>query len=544
METERNSPYQGLVPFGEEDAPFFFGREKETRLIIANLFASPLTLLYGASGVGKSSVLRAGVVHQLREHDDILVVAFDNWLNNPVNDLKTMIASASRMVNTQSVSTTLPLNEYLSNLSSKLNRHIMVILDQFEEYFLCHPQEDEFADEFCKAVTQNDSPISFLISIRDDSIAKLDRFEGRISFLFDNNLRIEHLNPDGARDAIVKPLDEYNRRKDTESAASIESALIDAVLEQVMVRQVVSGNAEQIRPYSKELDSRIETPYLQLVMARLWAEEGQTDSKSLRLATFVRLGGARQIVSTHLDSVMKTLSPYEQEIAWRILDFLATPFGATAQSAENLAYWTKYKPIEIITLMNKLAEGKERIIRPVAPTPNRPNGYSYEIFHDAMVFAILEWRNQFYAKAEERGGLSMLELARKLLQLLDGLLFVRVVFLIVVLMFFSFAVGLWPGQQPAVEKNLLWFGIILFAAFVFVVFRRRKNEYFQPQLVVVRKSEAKLLRDATVARLQMMIVAGFVAFFLLEYFGYHDLVMQILDWMISKLMKLWNALTY
>ncbi|MBA3440048.1 MAG: ATP-binding protein, partial [Pyrinomonadaceae bacterium] len=69
---ERRSPYKGLIPYNEADAPFFFGREKETRLITANLFASSLTLLYGASGVGKSSVLRAGVAHELRQRDDLL----------------------------------------------------------------------------------------------------------------------------------------------------------------------------------------------------------------------------------------------------------------------------------------------------------------------------------------------------------------------------------------------------------------------------------------------------------------------------------------
>jgi hypothetical protein len=64
-ESQRRSPYQGLIPYEADDAPFFFGRERETRLITANLFAAPLTLLYGASGVGKSSVLRAGVINHL-----------------------------------------------------------------------------------------------------------------------------------------------------------------------------------------------------------------------------------------------------------------------------------------------------------------------------------------------------------------------------------------------------------------------------------------------------------------------------------------------
>src|SRR5258707_8262905 len=95
QETQRGSPYQGLIPYFEDDASFFFGREKETRLIIANLFASPLTLLYGASGVGKSSVLRAGVAHKLRERDDLLVVVFNEWQGNPIGGLIEYVAEGA-----------------------------------------------------------------------------------------------------------------------------------------------------------------------------------------------------------------------------------------------------------------------------------------------------------------------------------------------------------------------------------------------------------------------------------------------------------------
>ena len=56
------SPYRGLRPYTEADAAFFFGREAEEEIIAANLLAARLTLLYGPSGVGKSSVLLAGVV--------------------------------------------------------------------------------------------------------------------------------------------------------------------------------------------------------------------------------------------------------------------------------------------------------------------------------------------------------------------------------------------------------------------------------------------------------------------------------------------------
>ena len=51
------SPYQGLTVFEDSDldALLFFGRERENEVVAANLIASRLTVLYGPSGVGKSS---------------------------------------------------------------------------------------------------------------------------------------------------------------------------------------------------------------------------------------------------------------------------------------------------------------------------------------------------------------------------------------------------------------------------------------------------------------------------------------------------------
>ena len=66
--TVPSTPFKGLTPFAatDLDALLFFGREREAELISANLMASRLTVLYGESGVGKTSLLAAGVVHRLR----------------------------------------------------------------------------------------------------------------------------------------------------------------------------------------------------------------------------------------------------------------------------------------------------------------------------------------------------------------------------------------------------------------------------------------------------------------------------------------------
>ena len=67
---------------------------------------------------------------------------------------------------------------------------LLLVLDQFEEYFLYHADEDgdgTLAVELPRAVMREDLRASFLVSIREDAYAQLDRFEGRIRNLFGSN---------------------------------------------------------------------------------------------------------------------------------------------------------------------------------------------------------------------------------------------------------------------------------------------------------------------------------------------------------------------
>jgi hypothetical protein len=77
------TPYVGLVPYGEDDAAFFFGRVKEQRVIAGNLRASRLTVVYGPSGVGKTSLLQ--LVHGARAGDR---QRGDRWRARAVRDLR------------------------------------------------------------------------------------------------------------------------------------------------------------------------------------------------------------------------------------------------------------------------------------------------------------------------------------------------------------------------------------------------------------------------------------------------------------------------
>ena len=60
-------PYRGLAVFEEADAPFFFGREADTQHLLEQLRTQRFLAVIGPSGSGKSSVVRAGVLPQLRQ---------------------------------------------------------------------------------------------------------------------------------------------------------------------------------------------------------------------------------------------------------------------------------------------------------------------------------------------------------------------------------------------------------------------------------------------------------------------------------------------
>jgi Novel STAND NTPase 1 len=382
-------PYKGLDHYAEQDAPFFFGREVECDVVAANLLAARLTLLYGRSGVGKSSLLHAGVVPRLREAPDLTVVVFRSWRDDPVAGLSAAIGAAAGGGPSAGDSA---LASTIAACTQRLGRDLVVILDQFEEYFVYHPREGgdgTFAVEFPRAVNQMELAVSFLVSIREDALARLDRFKGRIPNLFGNYLRVDRLDRQAGRDAIVRPLKEYQNRLAEDEPMAIEPRLVETVLDQVQVGNVqLGGTGAGVIDGVSARESRIEAPYLQLVLTRLWEEETAAGSHVLRLETLNRLGGAERIVPAHLDAAMAKLSRAERDLAARVFGFLVTPSGTKiAHHASDLAAYAGVSADEAGALLDRLGGQQTRILRGTGDG-------RYEIYHDVLAPAILDWRSR------------------------------------------------------------------------------------------------------------------------------------------------------
>jgi CHASE2 domain-containing sensor protein len=402
-----DGPYVGLDYFVEDDAGRFFGRDGERKRIIGNLRASRLTLLYAESGVGKTSLLRAGVSARIRQltarsiaergSTRYVPVVFSSWRTDPTVGLIEAIESAVRTVLRDDDELALPhdaLDHAIEHVTKSTDATPLLILDQFEEHFLYEPSgEDGFDDELARCVNRPDLRANFLISVREDAYSQIGpRFKSRIPDVYGNFLHLDFLDESAARAAVVEPIRAFN--DGLEAAAprfEVEAALVDAVLHQVRRGRVAIGDRA-----GPDVDAagpaRVETAYLQLVMKRLWDEELAAGSTRLRLETLEHLGGADTIVRGHLDDVLAALPADQRDAAAAAFRFLVTSSGRKiALSSEELRDFSDADPAALEPALEHLE--RERILRPI-PSEERDGVARHEIYHDVLAPPILDWRRR------------------------------------------------------------------------------------------------------------------------------------------------------
>src|SRR5262249_5946632 len=138
-----------------------------------------------------------------------------------------------------------------------------------------------------------------------------------------------------------------------------------------------------------------EATYLQLVMERLWQVERGEASETLRAATLSRLGGAARIVRDHLDDALEALSEPQKEAAARMFDHLVTPSGTKiSHGVRDLAQFAGTTPEHIEPVLARLTD--LRILRSGGPEDGADR--LYEIYHDVLADAVLEWRTRWNAQ--------------------------------------------------------------------------------------------------------------------------------------------------
>jgi hypothetical protein len=152
----------------------------------------------------------------------------------------------------------------------------------------------------------------------------------------------------------------------------MEPELAEEILRQVQPRRFAEGEVESaIAPGP----GRVETPFLQLVLTRLWKEETNPKAHSLvlRLETLARIGGALQIVDKHINDVLASLPrDQDREIAAKMFRYLVTPSRSKiAQDTESLVGYGEAPEGEVRTVLSWLSDKPESRTLRRLDTPER-----------------------------------------------------------------------------------------------------------------------------------------------------------------------------
>ncbi|HEY1270956.1 MAG TPA: hypothetical protein VGF08_03190 [Terriglobales bacterium] len=238
------NPWPGLRAFTESDREFFFGRERETAELLGLVQLSPVTVLYGQSGLGKTSLVQAGIFPELKrlnflpfrlrlDHSDEappLAAQLKEKLNGEMDKFQ---VSAPRPSPEES------LWEYFHRRDVDFwglrNRLLVpiVVLDQFEEVFTLGQKNEatiarveQFAAEL-EALLEHHPPeavrdrlenhpddslhfdfqrqnIKLVFSLREDFLPHLDTWRSRMPSLLSNRFRLERMTGAQALDVVVR----------------------------------------------------------------------------------------------------------------------------------------------------------------------------------------------------------------------------------------------------------------------------------------------------------------------------------------------------
>ncbi len=308
-------PWVGLASFTEGDREFFAGRGDEIEQLLRLVRRDTLTLLYGVSGLGKTSLLQAGLFPALRNENYLPVPIRLDFLESAAPLAKQVfdaigLAAAEARVDMPQLQPGETLWEYFHRVDSHFwsshNELVTPLLafDQFEEFFTLgretadrNRRGSEFISELADLVENRPpaalrddpararefnfkpAPLKVLLSMREDYLGDLDYVRSKFRALAQNRLRLRPMGErqarevialgssllaNGAEDRIIKYVAGASANGEG-SEITVAPALLSLVLRELNERRLKRGPDAKITPDLLDLEQEkiLEDFYLQ-----------------------------------------------------------------------------------------------------------------------------------------------------------------------------------------------------------------------------------------------------------------------------------------
>ncbi len=360
-------PYRGLLYFREEDAPFFFGREAAIAQLTSAVQQHHLVAVVGASGSGKSSVVRAGLVPELRKsRDRVWEVATLVPTDRPVHALAAILipflepdmSEVTRLREMNQLAEDLlgrktALRDVVDRVLAKQpgTDRLLLIADQWEELFtLCKDDAARrcFIDNILEATAA--TKLSAVLTLRGDFFGRAitdyrplsDRVQGA-------QVNLGPMKREELRLAIEEPAKKVG--------LTFEAGLIDLILEQVG-------------------DEPGHLPLVEFVLRRLWEDR---QGIQLHHAAYKAMGELQGAIAQKAESVFSKLSHEDQRNVQQIFLRLVRPGEGEADTRRRATFE------EVGTEDRRLAQqlADERLL----VTSQRAGGgeQTIEVSHEALI---------------------------------------------------------------------------------------------------------------------------------------------------------------
>lgn len=392
-------PYRGLLPFREQDAKFFYGRDRflfgdQSSLgLVRVVQVQPLVAVIGPSGSGKSSVIFAGLIPHLRATENWIIDSFRpqnqpfyglasalvRLLKPELDEIQQPQRSAELMIDLMQGK--LNLSQLASNiLERNSEKRILLVIDQFEEiYTLCSGAEQiQFIDFLLNAL--NVDNLRLVLTIRADFygyILSHPPFQEALQ-KFTPQL-ISSMNREELQSSIEKPLEKWN--------VSLEAKLVERILDDV-------GNEPG------------NLPLLEFALTQMWMRK---QNNKLTHYIYDEIGGVKKALANHAEEVYIQLNDTQKKQAQHIFVQLVYP-GQGTEDTRRLATHTEIKD-ENWGLVTHLSSNKARLL--VTGWHERIHENTVEVVHEAL---IREWKRLQKWIADDRKFRTWQESLRFLIQ--------------------------------------------------------------------------------------------------------------------------------
>ena len=339
-ELNRTSPYKGLKQFESRDKELFFGRDNFITSLVNKLEQTNLILLLGASGSGKSSVVRAGLIPWLEKKygkeftnltftpdADPFESFYASLLSNKYQQAEAKIAKEVKAET---------LVKVVNNLKQP-DEFWFIFIDQFEELFTTSDENKrrEFVNGLMK-LSQAKLPnvnnnLKIMATMRADFFERLGDFAQLVEATQEHRPMIVEMQSSELRLAIEQPAAHHG--------VVFETGLVDKIIAEVQ------GQAGCL-------------PLLQYTLNLVWDSEVKTGSindRTLNIDTYQDVGGVKGALQEHVNKIYQNLSPPEKLAAQRI-------FLKLVGIGENAAEGAEWKPVRRRALLSEFGDDERDVL--------------------------------------------------------------------------------------------------------------------------------------------------------------------------------------